>query len=65
MECLPLMSGRAGLSPARADERLFRELVATHTDRLRRFIVKHIGNDGDAEDLTQQAFLAATPCWPS
>lgn len=59
MECLPVMSGYAALPPASADERLFRELVATHTDRLRRFIVKHIGNDGEAEDLTQQAFLEA------
>lgn len=41
------------------DERLFRELVREHSSRLQRFIIKHIGNISEAEDLTQQAFLEA------
>ena len=49
------------LSVAETAERdaLFRTLVKTHAVRLQRFIVKHIGNPSDAEDLTQQAFLSA------
>jgi len=46
--------------PDAADaELLFRTLVDTHRTRLYRFIIKNIGNPGDAEDLTQQAFLEA------
>ena len=59
MECIPAMPAYAALPPASADEGLFREIVATHTGRLRRFIVKYIGDDGEAEDLTQQAFMEA------
>ncbi|WP_235610680.1 RNA polymerase sigma factor [Bordetella sp. H567] len=40
-----------------AYEAVFRELVQNHATRLHRFIIKHIGNCPDAEDLTQQAFL--------
>ncbi len=38
---------------------LFRSLVETHRHRLYRFIIKNIGHSGDAEDLTQQAFMEA------
>jgi RNA polymerase sigma-70 factor (ECF subfamily) len=42
-----------------ADLRLFRDLVQEHSERLRRFIVKHIGDISEAEDLAQQAFVEA------
>lgn len=42
-----------------ADSRLFRELVEEHTWRLRRFIIKHIGDISEADDLAQQTFLEA------
>ena len=38
---------------------LFRNLVQSHGKRLHRFIVKNIGNQDDAHDMTQQAFLEA------
>jgi len=41
------------------DERLFRDLVQEHSARLQRFIIKHIGNTTEAEDLAQQAFMEA------
>ena len=41
------------------NEVLFRNLVQEHGTRLQRFIVKHIGNATEAEDLAQQAFLEA------
>lgn len=41
------------------DAALLRELVIKHSDRLQRFIVKHIGNATEAEDLAQQAFVEA------
>lgn len=40
-------------------EVLFRDLVKEHWTRLHRFIIKNIGNQSDAEDLTQQAFTEA------
>ena len=46
-------------SPTAADERLFSELVQEHSGRLHRFIVRHIGNITEAEDLAQQAFVEA------
>jgi|SRR5690606_25120015 RNA polymerase sigma factor, sigma-70 family len=42
-----------------ADDRLFRELVQEHSGKLQRFIIKHIGNISEAEDIAQQAFLEA------
>ncbi|MGA0584026.1 MAG: RNA polymerase sigma factor, partial [Castellaniella sp.] len=42
-----------------AEERLFRELVQEHSSRLQRFIIRHIGNSTEAEDLAQQAFTEA------
>ncbi|WP_394065807.1 RNA polymerase sigma factor [Alcaligenes sp. WGS1538] len=52
-------------APAMADERLFRELVRQHSDRLQRFIIMHIGNTSDAEDLAQQAFVEAAKSYQS
>ncbi len=40
-------------------ERLFRDLVQEHWTRLHRFIIKNIGHQDEAEDLTQQAFTEA------
>lgn len=37
----------------------FRDLVRRHQKSLQAFIVRRIGNAGDAEELTQQAFVAA------
>lgn len=48
-----------------AYEAVFRELVQNHATRLHRFIIKHIGNCPDAEDLTQQAFLEAAKSYHS
>ena len=42
-----------------ADDRLLRDLIREHSGRLERFIIKHIGNVTDAEDLAQQAFVEA------
>ncbi len=41
------------------DEYLLRDLVREHSTRLQRFIIKHIGNTTEAEDLAQQAFVEA------
>lgn len=41
------------------DDRLLRDLVHEHGSRLQRFIIKHIGNITEAEDLAQQAFMEA------
>jgi RNA polymerase sigma-70 factor (ECF subfamily) len=38
---------------------LLHTLVREHSGRLQRFIIKHIGNSADAEDLAQQAFMEA------
>lgn len=46
-------------------EILFRDLVKSHRNRLQRFIIKNIGNQTDAEDLTQQAFLEAARSYES
>ena len=53
--------------PTRAepDERLLRDLVYEHRNRLQRFIVKHIGNASEAEDLAQQAFMEAARSYQS
>lgn len=40
-------------------ERLFRQLVDQHRVRLQRFVVRHIGQPDDAEDIAQQAFAEA------
>lgn len=41
------------------DSELLRALVIKHSDRLQRFIMKHIGNATEAEELAQQAFVEA------
>ncbi|MFJ1302014.1 RNA polymerase sigma factor [Pseudomonadota bacterium AL_CKDN230030165-1A_HGKHYDSX7] len=48
-----------------SDDTLLRDLVREHAGRLQRFIVKHIGNTSDAEDLAQQAFLEAARSYRS
>ncbi|CDM23314.1 RNA polymerase ECF-type sigma factor [Castellaniella defragrans 65Phen] len=52
-------SSESSESPSPADERLFRDLVQEHSSRLQRFIVRHIGNISEAEDIAQQAFTEA------
>ena len=51
-------------SMAQRDE-LFQALVQAHGTRLYRFIIKNIGNPGDAQDLAQQAFLEAVRSYSS
>lgn len=41
-------------------EREFRDLVVAHRKSLQAFVLRRIGNAGDAEDLTQQAFFEAS-----
>jgi len=48
-----------------AEEQLFRELVDQHSNRLYRFILKHIGHATEAEELTQQAFAEAVRSYRS
>jgi RNA polymerase sigma factor (sigma-70 family) len=43
----------------------FHALVKKHSVRLHRFVIKHIGNCPEAEDLAQQAFLEAAKCYHS
>jgi RNA polymerase sigma-70 factor (ECF subfamily) len=52
------------ISMAQRDE-LFQGLVQAHGTRLYRFIIKNIGNPGDAQDLAQQAFLEAVRSYSS
>ena len=40
--------------------RLFNELVCEHGSRLRRFVTRRIGNETDAADIAQQAFIEAS-----
>lgn len=48
-----------------SDDRLLRDLVREHSARLQRFIIKHIGNTSEAEDLAQQAFVEAAKSYQS
>jgi len=41
------------------NDRLFRDLVAQHGERLHAFVLRHIGQPDDAEDIAQQAFVEA------
>ncbi|VTU12896.1 Sigma-24 [Variovorax sp. SRS16] len=55
---------RDGFEPAQdADapdtDQLFRQLVDRHRVRLQRFVMRHIGQPDDAEDIAQQAFAEA------
>lgn len=60
----PTEPGAHGMSAAGVSgvlrDRLFRQLVQEHRQRLHRFILKNIGHADDAEDLVQQAFLEAS-----
>lgn len=47
------------------ENQLFRTLVEQHSTRLFRFIIKHIGNTTEAEELTQQAFVEAVRSYRS
>lgn len=47
------------------EEYLLRDLVREHATRLQRFIIKHIGNTTEAEDLAQQAFVEAARSYRS
>ena len=68
-------SPEAEMPPLRADGEargwdtgeayLLRDLVREHSTRLQRFIVKHIGNTSEAEDLAQQAFVEAARSYGS
>jgi RNA polymerase sigma factor (sigma-70 family) len=40
-------------------ETLFRQLVTQHRTRLYRFVIRHIGQPDDADDIAQQAFVEA------
>ncbi|MGF7187980.1 RNA polymerase sigma factor [Robbsia andropogonis] len=42
---------------------LFKELIDRHASRLYRFILKHIGNASDAEELAQQTFVEAVQAY--
>ncbi|MBI3368934.1 MAG: RNA polymerase sigma factor [Burkholderiales bacterium] len=42
-----------------AREQVFRDLMASHRDRLYRFVLRRIGHSADAEDLAQTAFAEA------
>lgn len=52
-------------SPSDDDSRLFSDLVREHSSRLQRFIIKHIGNASEAEELAQQAFVEAARSYQS
>lgn len=50
----------ATVATRRADTNaVFRDLLATHRDRLYRFVLRHIGHATEAEELAQQAFAEA------
>lgn len=54
-----VISNDADLSDESGDTDLLHELVLKHSDRLQRFIMKHIGNATEAEELAQLAFVEA------
>lgn len=55
-----LSTAAAVAAPRRADTNaVFRDLLATHRDRLYRFVLRHIGHATEAEELAQQAFAEA------
>lgn len=47
------------------EELIFNELVKKHSSGLSRFILRHIGNTGDTEDLVQQSFVEAVQAYRS
>lgn len=40
-------------------------VVREESERLRRFVLRHVGNGPDADDLTQQAFVEMSACHDS
>lgn len=63
---LPLIRADAeGQEWDTGEEYLLHDLVREYTPRLQRFIIKHIGNTTEAEDLTQQAFVEAARSYRS
>ncbi|MGY6268562.1 RNA polymerase sigma factor [Achromobacter denitrificans] len=61
----PIRPGEEGPGRGPDDEYLLRDLVREHSSRLQRFIIKHIGNTSEAEDLAQQAFVEAARSYRS
>jgi len=61
----PVLPSAAASPGAETGERLLRDLVREHRHKLHRFIVKHIGNISEAEDLAQQAFVEAARSYES
>ncbi len=57
------MTQEAQRAQAAGNERLFRQLVDEHQQRLYRFVLRHIGHSADAEDITQQAFVEAAKAY--
>ncbi|MBU6257586.1 MAG: RNA polymerase sigma factor [Burkholderiales bacterium] len=51
--------------PRVCEDQLFSDLVAQHGDRLYRFVLRHIGQATEAEDLAQQAFVEAARAYAS
>lgn len=47
------------IADAQGDAEILSALVIKHSDRLQRFIMKHIGNATEAEEIAQQAFVEA------
>lgn len=39
------------------------QLVREESERLRRFVLRHVGNGPDADDITQQAFVEMSACY--
>lgn len=56
---------RAASTPVFDEGVLFKQLVDSHSSRLYRFILKHIGNSSDAEELAQQTFVEAVQAYRS
>lgn len=50
---------RTTSSVSLSTDAIFRDLVHAHRDRLYRFVLRHIGQATEAEDLAQQAFVEA------
>ncbi len=50
----------AGEWPEHDRNRIFDELVYQHRDRLQRFVNRRIGNETEAADIAQQAFIEAS-----
>jgi RNA polymerase sigma factor (sigma-70 family) len=48
-----------GAGAQQANEKLFRDLVAQHGERLQAFVLRHIGHPDEAADIAQQAFVEA------